>query len=61
MRIYFALFNIYAWNIGAFYSTKYRRWYIQLIPCILCMVVVIGRRQRPMLMGDYEEEFGDQQ
>jgi hypothetical protein len=70
MRIYFRLFNICALNFGAFYSAKYRRWYVQLIPVVLCMVVVIGRRLVPS--GQYvprdwhsesiaiAEEFGDQ-
>ena len=47
-RVYFTLFNFCAWNFGAFYSTKYRRLYVQLIPCILCMVVVADRK-RPAL------------
>jgi hypothetical protein len=60
MRVYFTLFNICAWNFGAFYSTKYGRWYIQLIPVVLCMVVV--PRGRPAC--DYADhigtgEFGD--
>ncbi len=46
MRVYFRLFNFCALNFGAFYSTKYRRWYVQLIPAVLCMVVVVGRPQR---------------
>lgn len=40
MRIYFTCFNPCALNIGAFYSRQYRRWYVQLIPFFVCMVVV---------------------
>ncbi len=63
MRIYFTLFNFCAWNFGAFYSTKYRRLYVQLIPCILCMVVVMrwrGRRDGALLADALLDAFGDQ-
>lgn len=55
MRIYFTLFNFCAWNFGAFYSAKYRRLYVQLIPCLLCLVVVIGR-QRAVYHYYYRDE-----
>ena len=61
-RIYLRIWNPAAINIGAFYSTKWSRWYVQIVPMLLCVVVVIGERRNPP-EWEYEivpDVFGDQ-